>query len=469
MKAILISLGAILLQGPVFAQDLPPDILVDMYLLEAMDALEYGDSQAAIMAYTKIESLDVEPPQNFEYFYGKLLVEHGTNLADVLKGDGLLKSYVTLISKDSLNYEPALEVLLKADRDGPVLAQDLPPDILVDMFLLEARSALEGNDSQAAIVAYAKIESLDVQPPPDFAYSYGKLLVEHGGSRADVLKGDGLLKSYVTGISKDSTNYEPTLRLLLRANRVLARPEISVFSDCDGCPDMVVIPAGEFIQGSPSSEPDRYDNEGPQRRVSVRSFALGATEVTFAQWDACVSSGGCGHRPDDRGWGRGSRPVINVSWHDAREYVDWLNGRVEGSPYRLPTESEWEYAARAGTRTAYPWGNGIGSGNANCDDDHCRDPFDVTAPVGSFAPNGFGLFDMHGNVWEWVEDCANGDYSGAPQDGSAWRSGDCERAVLRGGSWDNWSYYLRSANRSWNGRKARYDDFGFRVARTLSD
>lgn len=243
----------------------------------------------------------------------------------------------------------------------------------------------------------------------------------------------------------------------------------SVFRDCDVCPDMVVIPAGEFDQGSPSSEPGRHEAEGPQRRVSVKSFALGATEVSFAQWDACVSSGGCGHHPDDNEWSRGPRPVINVNWHDAQEFVAWLNGRVEGTPYRLPSESEWEYAARAGTPTPYPWGNDIGVNNANCADNYCGDGFEVTAPVGSFTSNDFGLFDMQGNVWEWVEDCWNDDYSVPPPDGFARKSGDCNAAVLRGGSWGSRSFALRSACRYRDGRENRYNAVGFRVARTLSD
>ena len=266
---------------------------------------------------------------------------------------------------------------------------------------------------------------------------------------------------YISAVDADAL-----LTACLSATESLAG---SVFSDCGDCPDMIVIPAGEFYQGSPSSEPGHREIEGPQRRVSVQSFALGATEITFAQWDACVISGGCGHHPDDNGWSRGSRPVINVNWHDAQEYVDWLNGRVEGTPYRLPSESEWEYAARAGTGTPFPWGNDIGVNNANCANSYCGDGFDVTAPVGSFASNDFGLFDMQGNVWEWVEDCWNDNHSVASPDGSARRSGDCGAAVLRGGSWGSRSSSLRSACRYRDGRENRYNAVGFRVARTLPD
>ena len=226
-----------------------------------------------------------------------------------------------------------------------------------------------------------------------------------------------------------------------------------VFRDCDRCPEMVAVPAGSFTMGSPSSESGRDGDEGPQRQVEISSpFAVGVYEVTFAEWDACVSDGGCGgYHPDDQGWGRGRRPVINVSWDDAKAYASWLS-RETGESYRLLSEAEWEYAARAGTATARYWGESASGqrGYANgadrtakrhqsgwtvvdCDDGHYR-----TAPVGSFRPNRFGLHDVLGNVWEWVEDCWHDSYAGAPRDGHAWLGddgGDCSRRVLRGGSW----------------------------------
>ena len=220
------------------------------------------------------------------------------------------------------------------------------------------------------------------------------------------------------------------------------------FRECPSCPEMVVVPAGSFMMGSPSHEDGRDDDEGPVHRVTIAEpFAVGVREVTFAEWNACASSGGCGgYRPDDEGWGRGNRPVINVSWKDAQAYVDWLS-RKTGAEYRLLSEAEWEYAARAGTTTRYHWGDGVGRNRANCDT--CGDSWGVTAPVGSFAANGWGLHDVHGNVWEWVEDCWNGDYTGAPSDGSAWESGNCDARVLRGGSWSSGPRILRDAYRSW--------------------
>ena len=236
------------------------------------------------------------------------------------------------------------------------------------------------------------------------------------------------------------------------------------FQDCEECPEMVVVPEGSFMMGSTVGD----DDERPVHEVTIaRPFAVGVYEVTFAEWDACVSDGGCGgYRPDDKGWGRGKRPVIYVSWEDAQGYVRWLSGRT-GEAYRLLNESEWEYVARAGTTTRYWWGNEIGRNRANCDGCGSRWDDERTAPVGSFSPNAFGLQDVHGNVREWVEDCWNESYNGAPSNGSAWTSGDCERRVLRGGSWYNRPGVLRSAYRSRSTTGYRVDYGGFRVARTL--
>ena len=159
--------------------------------------------------------------------------------------------------------------------------------------------------------------------------------------------------------------------------------------------------------------------------------------------------------------------MINVGWDDAQLYVQWLSEQT-GHAYRLPTEAEWEYAARAGTTTAYSWGNDIGRNLANCDGCGSQWDEDRTAPVGSFPANAFGLHDMHGNVWEWVLDCWNDTYSGAPTDGSAWLSGNCGRRVLRGGSWVSYPRNLRSAYRDWYPPGIRNYIIGFRVARTLT-
>ena len=209
--------------------------------------------------------------------------------------------------------------------------------------------------------------------------------------------------------------------------------------------------------------------ESPVHDVTIpAAFAVGAYEVTFEEWDACVAAGGCGgYRPDDRGRGRGRRPVFYMSRDDAQAYVAWLS-RQTGAEYRLLSEAEWEYAARAGTETAYSWGNEVGTNRANCLS--CGSQWDArqTAPVGSFQANAFGLHDMHGNLWEWVEDCWNGSYAGAPSDGSAWLEGDCASRVLRGGSWGNYPRNLRSAYRDGRSAGSRNRYHGFRVARTLA-
>jgi formylglycine-generating enzyme required for sulfatase activity len=240
------------------------------------------------------------------------------------------------------------------------------------------------------------------------------------------------------------------------------------FKECSNCPQMVVVPAGSFTMGSPASEPNRYADEGPQHRVTIaRQFAVGQFDITFDEWDACVAGGGCnGYKPGDNGWGRGRRPVINVSWGDANAYVGWLS-KLTGKPYRLLSEAEYEYATRAGTTTAYPWGSVIGKNNANCNG--CGSQWDnkQTAPVGSFAANGFGLYDMVGNVSKWTQDCYRDSHWGAPADGSAWTSGVCTSRVLRGGSWYNLPGILRSVERVRSVADNRGDAIGFRVAGTL--
>ena len=236
-----------------------------------------------------------------------------------------------------------------------------------------------------------------------------------------------------------------------------------VFRDCPECGDMVVLRSGEYDMGSTGANDLEF--EKPVRRVSIRrSFAIGRNEVTFREWDACVDAGGC-PRLDDRGWGRGDRPVINVTWSEAKAYTKWLSDKT-GQRYRLPTEAEWEYAARGATTTAYWWGRDAGRNQANCRDCGTGRPAQ-SQPVGSFAQNPYGLFDTSGNVAEWVEDCWNDSYRGAPQDGSAWTTGQCRLRVLRGGSFDNPASYLRPSARFRYDADVRYHGNGFRVVREL--
>ena len=272
-------------------------------------------------------------------------------------------------------------------------------------------------------------------------------------------------------------------------------PEPKSFRECPDCPDLVVIPAGTFMMGSPLDEPGRFDAEGPRHPVSVRAFALGKTDVTVGEFLTFLQDTGYQPEPCDRVLGlmwqsprRGvadppgaadlpRQPAVCLSWNDAQAYVAWLNGKVHpapkdgGGPYRLPSEAEWEYAARAGTTTARWWGEDIGAGNANCNG--CGSPWDnqLLAPAGRFGPNAFGLYDMLGNVWQWTDDCWNESYVGAPRDGRAWMGGDCGKHVLRGGSWSNLPKFIRAAARSRGDASGGDFDYGhyagFRVARTI--
>lgn len=238
-------------------------------------------------------------------------------------------------------------------------------------------------------------------------------------------------------------------------------------------PEMVLIPSGIYLMGSPADEPERGDSEGPQHQVTIaKPFAIGRYALTFAEWDAYAAATG-GYQPDDKDWGRGARPVINVNWDDAQGYLRWLAGQTK-QDYRLPSESEWEYACRAGTTTWFNTGHIITTDQTNFDGRRSAEGCSKgklpgkTAPVGSYAPNTFSLCEMHGNVYEWMVDCWNESYIGAPTDGSAWMTGDCGRAVLRGGSWDFNDFGLRSAFRYGAPRVSRGDFIGFRVARSVT-
>lgn len=247
--------------------------------------------------------------------------------------------------------------------------------------------------------------------------------------------------------------------------------DFATFSDCEGCPVMVAIPPGRFRIG------DSADPSGKGQEFQIRyKFAVGKFEVTIEQWDACVSDGGCRFQADDEGWGRGRRPVNKVSWDDATEYATWLS-RKTGKPYRLLNEAEWEYVARAGAETNYAWGQTVGHGNANCRG--CKGGFwgtSHTLPVGTFAANRFGLHDVHGNVWELVDDCWHHNTQPPAANLPRSRSGDCRYRVIRGGSWyskpEQLSFSTRLKTFVARKKEAKYDagwndDVGFRVARII--
>jgi formylglycine-generating enzyme required for sulfatase activity len=245
-----------------------------------------------------------------------------------------------------------------------------------------------------------------------------------------------------------------------------------VFKECKECPEMVVVPAGAFTMGSPKSE-ERWYNEGPQHKVVLsKPFAVGRFAVTHDEWAVCVAEGDCKDPNNDFGWGRGRRPVVNVTWNDAKAYVAWLSKKT-GKPYRLLTEAEREYVTRAGTTTPFWWGSSISTVQANYNGNETYgggqkgENRKMTMPVDSFSPNGWGLYQVHGNVSEWVEDCFHEDYAGAPADGTAWISGECRRRVIRGGSWNFQPLQLRSASRRQSDVGVNNSSTGLRVARSF--
>lgn len=238
------------------------------------------------------------------------------------------------------------------------------------------------------------------------------------------------------------------------------------FQDCTVCPIMVSIPAGKLKMGSPVSEMGRNADESPQLDISIGyAFAAGKYEVTMKEYSAFVAATRAPAPAQPKFPTDPQHPVVNVSWNDAQAYVKWLS-QTSGKHYRLLTEAEWEYAARAGSQSAYPWGEGVGLANANCDGCGSVQGGKGTAPVGSFKPNAFGLYDMHGNVWEWVEDGYHESYQGTPTNGSAWKGGALH--VLRGGSWYDKPQDVRSAERLRYipGFQTHFN--GIRVARTLN-
>jgi len=244
---------------------------------------------------------------------------------------------------------------------------------------------------------------------------------------------------------------------------------------CPDCPEMVVIPAGSFMMGSPVNEPERAKDEAQVRVTIAGPFAVGKYAVTFDEWDSCAADGGCsGYKPSDQGWGRGKRPVINVNWDDARAYAAWLS-RKTGKTYRLLSEAEREYVTRAGTMTPFWWGSSITTKQANYEGKYtyaggAKGEYRLrTVPVDSFAPNPWGLYNVHGNVSEWTEDCWNDSNIGNPGDGRPRTTGDCSRRVVRGGAWYSFPQFLRSAYR---GRlypqfRVNYGQ-GFRLATMLN-
>jgi len=384
---------------------------------------------------------------------------------------------------------------------GAAQAQNLSPTAQALLLDKKIINAIEAGDHPAAADLFARRKEVEVAVSPAMQIAMARVYYALG----DYLAAHARLTEYLNAAAPDSPHYDAALSMYIELE---AKPEYLAqkekwaereilrwrkFIGCDVCPEMVVVPAGSFMMGSPSSEAGRDDNEGPVHRVRIaRPFAVGVYEVTRGEYARFVAA--TGHRHGDSCWtyeggeweersGRNWRrpgfsqtdrdPVVCVNWSDARAYTRWLSGET-GEAYRLLSESEWEYAARAGTTTPFHTGRTISTEQANYDGDYTYGSGVTgvyrgrTVAAGSFSPNAFGLHDMHGNVWEWVQDCWNDSYRGAPNDGSVWQSGDCRRRVLRGGSWDYLPRILRSANRLRYSTGVRYYDAGFRVARTLT-
>jgi formylglycine-generating enzyme required for sulfatase activity len=394
--------------------------------------------------------------------------------------------------------EKAFEAVKRADDVGAVdkLLADYPESHLADearalRAMLSAREEAyrRANESDDPAVLKAFLETYSKGALADQARRKLRRLEPQQGwrpSRPALLIGGVLLISaigvwLVVASLAPVVTAPPSVRTLLTDGAPLSSAQEQAlkskdaFKECADCPEMIVVPAGSFKMGSPDSEMSRSSDESPQHSVTfARQFAVGRFAVTFDEWDACVAEGGCGgYRPVDQFWGRGRRPVINVSWDDAKAYVAWISKKT-GKTYRLLSEAEREYVTRAGTTSPFWWGSSISTSQANYDgrstygDGPKGEFLEHTVPVDSFQPNPWGLFQVHGNLYDMVEDCYHDSYRGAPSDGSAWTSGDCGRRVVRGGSWLNIPLSLRSAFRFRLTARDRGFNYGLRIGRTLT-
>ena len=297
---------------------------------------------------------------------------------------------------------------------------------------------------------------------PNFRLKVEKIKSDNSLSKPKPVKQQAKSKNIKNIIPK---NHPKAKFKLLQKDRTEFRAG-DVFADCSVCPELIVIPSGIFTLGEKDGG---VTGDAPAKRISIpKILAFGRFEITFAQWDACKNDGGCnGYLPSDDGWGRKNRPVTNVNWRDAWAYTAWLSGKT-GQIYRLPSEAEWEYAARAGSTSKFWWGNALGINQATCE--NCGSIYDdkKTAPVGSFSANAFGLYDTAGNMWEWTQDCYSPTsylkHSAYPKPVTG--ATNCSR-VLRGGSWDVIAEGLRSSFRFTSGSFNRTNLFGFRVVREI--
>ena len=389
---------------------------------------------------------------------------------------------------------PALPLLFVFFLCAPAGAQDLPPDMLADQYLLEATEAMEQGELQKAERAFKKIEALEIEPPPTFAYFYGKLLAEYGANMETLRKGQALLKQFVISAGRASEYYTPTLKLLSMVEAKLeaaqrAQADDAAYAEAvaQDTPEgyaayvqrypagrhvaaaqaalrrlsvnaqMVRVEGGSFTMGCTPEQGECAEREKPAHRVRVSSFEISKYEVTQELWGAVMGENPS-YFPDCP-----QCPVENVSWHDVQAFLRKLN--TGGGRYRLPSEAEWEYAARGGQESrGYQH---AGSNNPNAVAWHNDNSGERTHPVGQKQANEVGVYDLLGNVSEWVQDCWNDSYAGAPSDGQAWERGDCSHRVMRSSSWADSLGFSSLADR-WGRRPvSRRPLLGFRLARSL--
>ncbi len=409
---------------------LPPEIMADRYLVQAERLMKEKDFKAALEAMEKIVALqkehDLKLPDGFHFKYAQIAISAGLHEAAI---DSVNK-YLVAAGRAGKFYREALELLDQAEKKQAEILEEAEKkqaerdkaQAKAHEHLAEAERLIADKKYKAATDLVNQLLGLrkehDLTLPDEFHFVYARAALSAGMIKATKDSANQYLS-----VAGPSGKYSGEAQELLAEAEKLQMPIL---------PEMVVIPGGRFRMGCVSGL-NCQDDEKPVHEVRVASFELSKYEVTFEEYDRFIAATG-GRSPNDKGWGRGRRPVIDVSWEDAVAYAEWLSVQT-GERYRLPSEAEWEYAARAGSTTKYGWGNDIGHNRANCGGCGSQWDDEKTAPVGSFNPNAFGLHDMHGNLWEWVQDCWNGSYQGAPADGSAWTSGDCERRVLRGGSW----------------------------------
>ena len=444
------------------AAQLPPEIMADRYLVRVERLMAEKNHKAALEMMDKIIELQKEHnltlPEEFHFKYAQIAISAGAVKAAL---DSVNK-YLATAGRAGQFYREALELLDEAEQAEQKQAEQEKIQATADEYLAEAERLIAEKNDKAAVDLVNKLLNLrrehNLTLPEEFDFVVARVALSVGRFK---LAQDSA-NQYLS-VAGASGKYSGEVQELLEEVRAKIREEARAkFLNPN---EMVVIPGGRFQMGCVSGK-NCEDDEKPVHEVRVASFALSKYEVTFEEYDRFTAATGR-VRADDEGWGRGRRPVINVSWEDAVAYAKWLSDRT-GERYRLPSEAEWEYAARAGSTTKYSWGNKKGRNRANCDGCGSQWDDERTAPVGSFSPNAWGLHDMHGNVWEWVQDCWNNRYRGAPTGGSAWESGDCSKRVLRGGSWYSRPKYLRAANRDRNSTGRRLDVNGFRVARTLA-